>query len=188
MKVEEIYATYCAGCHGAKFEGGQGGVLVDGVWKHGGTDAEIFKSISKGNLQLGMNPWENILTTDQIRSMVIFLREKEKQTLVKGMDFPKPSPDKVTKTELHDYRIETLVENGLKDPWAIAFLPDGRKLVTEKAGRLRFISADGKLDPRGDRGHARRHRARPGRVDGGGIASGVQGERLGLPRVFRWDA
>lgn len=147
MKVEELYGTFCSGCHGKNFEGGQGGVLVDGVWKHGSTNAEIAHSIAKGNLQLGMNPWENILTTDQIGALVIFLREKEKEFLAKGMDFPVPSPDKVTKTELHDYRIETLVDKGLKDPWAIAFLPDGRKLVTEKSGRLRFLNADGKLDP-----------------------------------------
>ena len=147
IKVEDLYATHCAGCHGAKFEGGQGGVLVDGEWKHGSSDAEIFRSIAKGNLQLGMTPWEGILSDDQIRSLVIFLREKEKKTLAEGMDFPVPAPDKVTKTELHNYRIETLVDKGLKNPWAIAFLPDGRKLVTEKAGQLRFITADGKLDP-----------------------------------------
>ncbi|HYZ49225.1 MAG TPA: PQQ-dependent sugar dehydrogenase [Sphingomonas sp.] len=29
-------------------------------------------------------------------------------------------------------------------PWALAFLPDGRMLVTEKAGRLLLVSADGK--------------------------------------------
>lgn len=148
IKVEDLYAKNCSGCHGAKFEGGQGGSLVDGVWKHGSGDAEIFKTITKGNLQLGMVPWEGILTGDQIRSLVIFLREKEKETLAKGMSFPKPSPDKVTQTELHDYRIEALVENGLKNPWAIAFLPDGRRLVTEKSGQLRFITADGKLDPK----------------------------------------
>lgn len=146
-KVEELYSTHCSGCHGAKFEGGVGGSLVDGEWKHGNGDADIFKSIAKGNIQMGMTPWEGIFSGDQIRSLVIFLREKEKQTLVKGMSFPKPSPDQVTKTELHEYRIETLVEKGLKNPWAIAFLPDGRKLVTEKSGSLRFITADGKLDP-----------------------------------------
>ncbi|MDP3851891.1 MAG: PQQ-dependent sugar dehydrogenase [Luteolibacter sp.] len=147
VKVEELYARYCTGCHGANFEGGQGGSLVDGNWKHGSSDDEIFTSIAKGNLQMGMTPWEGVLSIDQIRSLVIFLREKEKQTLAAGMDFPVPSPDKVTKTELHDYRIETVVEKGLAKPWAIAFLPDGRRLVTEKAGGLRFIGADGKIDP-----------------------------------------
>lgn len=146
VKVEELFGNYCASCHGAKFEGGQGGSLVDGVWKNGGSSAEIFKSIAKGNLEMGMTPWEGILSDLQIRSLVIFIQEKEKQTLVKGMDFPVPSANKVTKTELHDYRIETLVENGLKDPWAITFLPDGRRLVTEKSGKLRILDAKGKLD------------------------------------------
>ena len=147
MKVEAIYGKYCASCHGTKFEGGQGGSLVDGVWKHGSSDAEIFRSIAKGNLQMGMTPWEGVLTDKQIRSMVIFLREKEKQTMVEGMEFPVPSPDTVTQTELHDYRIETLVESGIERPWAIAFLPDGRKLITERPGRLRILGADGSLDP-----------------------------------------
>jgi len=43
-----------------------------------------------------------------------------------------------------DYRIETVVE-GLEHPWSLAFLPDGRMLVTERPGRLRLISAEGEL-------------------------------------------
>jgi glucose/arabinose dehydrogenase len=43
------------------------------------------------------------------------------------------------------YRVETVVE-GLDHPWSLAFLPDGRALVTERAGRLRLITAGG-LDP-----------------------------------------
>jgi len=36
------------------------------------------------------------------------------------------------------------VARGLVHPWALAFLPDGRMLVTERPGRLRLIGADGK--------------------------------------------
>jgi glucose/arabinose dehydrogenase len=40
--------------------------------------------------------------------------------------------------------IET-VASGLANPWALAFLPDGRILVTEKPGRMRIVGKDGKL-------------------------------------------
>jgi glucose/arabinose dehydrogenase len=148
VKVEEIYSKNCAGCHGANLEGGVGGSLVDGEWKHGSSDEDIYRSIAKGNLPLGMVPWEDTFKPDQIRALVIFFREQEKKNLAKGQVPPKPTSGAVTKTELENYRMETVVENGLKNPWAIAFLPDGGKLVTEKSGGLRLISPTGELDPK----------------------------------------
>jgi glucose/arabinose dehydrogenase len=38
-----------------------------------------------------------------------------------------------------------VVASGLENPWGIGFLPGGRFLVTEKAGRIRFVGADGQL-------------------------------------------
>lgn len=50
------------------------------------------------------------------------------------------------RSQEHAFRVVTVAE-GLERPWSLAFLPDGRMLVTEKEGRLRVLK-DGKLLPR----------------------------------------
>jgi glucose/arabinose dehydrogenase len=35
----------------------------------------------------------------------------------------------------------TEVVRGLDKPWSLAFLPDGRMLVTERPGRMRIVSS-----------------------------------------------
>ena len=53
----------------------------------------------------------------------------------------------VINSEKHSFRVVTLL-TGLENPWSVAFLPDGRMLVTERAGRLRLVDQDFRLDPK----------------------------------------
>ena len=60
---------------------------------------------------------------------------------------PVPLPDGPLVVETAEERIRlVVVTRELSHPWALAFLPDGRLLITERAGRLRVIR-DGVLDP-----------------------------------------
>jgi len=39
-----------------------------------------------------------------------------------------------------------VVASNLQNPWAVAFLPGGRFLVTERPGRLRVIEPNGEME------------------------------------------
>jgi aldose sugar dehydrogenase len=54
------------------------------------------------------------------------------------------SVDGPRNTKARTIKVET-VATGLAHPWGLAFLPDGRMLVTERSGTLRLVSKDGKL-------------------------------------------
>jgi glucose/arabinose dehydrogenase len=58
--------------------------------------------------------------------------------------FALPAQAQTLKSSAGDLKIETVI-GGLAHPWALAFLPDGRMLVTERPGRLRIATRDGKL-------------------------------------------
>lgn len=47
-------------------------------------------------------------------------------------------------TETGKIRVNTVAE-GLENIWSLAFLPDGNMLVTEKRGRMRIVTATGKV-------------------------------------------
>lgn len=54
-------------------------------------------------------------------------------------DAPHMAPSGETKVAI------TTFASGLEHPWSLAFLPDGRMLVTERPGRLRIVARDGAL-------------------------------------------
>ena len=52
--------------------------------------------------------------------------------------------DRVLNTKNGAIRVQT-VSAGLEHPWSLAYLPDGRMLVTERPGRLRLVGRDGRV-------------------------------------------
>ncbi len=57
----------------------------------------------------------------------------------------RPSRPRLARTD-GEPRVETLA-SGLEVPWELAFLPDGRALITERPGRVRLLSRGGELQP-----------------------------------------
>jgi len=57
-----------------------------------------------------------------------------------------PASGQVFHSSAGDFVVQTAAK-GLDHPWALAFLPDRRLLVTERPGRVRIIAKDGTLPP-----------------------------------------
>jgi aldose sugar dehydrogenase len=144
--VTKLYAEKCAGCHGGDMAGGSASSLVDGAWRHGGDDAHIAESIRNGHPEAGMPAMQKDFDAAEIRGLVIYIRERAASFETAHTKYNAPVPGAIVQSEASSFKLEPVMETGLDAPWAIAFLPDGRMLVTERPGRLRIIEK-GKLLP-----------------------------------------
>jgi aldose sugar dehydrogenase len=144
-----LYTDVCAGCHGADLTGGRAPSLFDDQWLHGGDDASIEKSIKEGFPAAGMVPFKDTLTDQQIWQLVAYIRTQAASLKGRPQYVPDPA-DQIIKSEKQTFKIEVLTKE-LETPWGLAFLPDGRLLITERPGRLRMLQ-NGKLLPEGVKG------------------------------------
>src|SRR5688500_16956903 len=69
--------------------------------------------------------------------MHLGMRTAAAAAMVPALVLGQTRPTDVTLSPTTSVRIETLAS--LEFPWGLAFLPDGRLLVTEKPGRLRIF-------------------------------------------------
>jgi len=72
---EEIYNGFCAQCHGTQGEGLLGPSLRDSDFQTGNSDQDIFDSINIGHPATTMIAWGEIITSQQIRQLVDYIRK-----------------------------------------------------------------------------------------------------------------
>ncbi|MFL5519025.1 MAG: c-type cytochrome [Gemmatimonadales bacterium] len=66
-------AMNCDGCHGGGAIGWVGPSLVDGRWRYGGSDEEVFTSIFYGRPK-GMPAYGGVMGTDAVWTLIAYLR------------------------------------------------------------------------------------------------------------------
>jgi mono/diheme cytochrome c family protein len=74
IEGSQIYGDVCAQCHGPQGEGGIGPSLADPAFQAGNTDQSIFDTINLGHPATPMIGWGEILSSEQIRQLVEFIR------------------------------------------------------------------------------------------------------------------
>jgi glucose/arabinose dehydrogenase len=139
-----VYDQYCVACHGRNLEGGSARSLVDGDWKFGRDDASIVETITQGRPGTAMAAFGGLLDEQKIWQLVVLIRQQEADAKGRPQTIVDPEGD-VIKSEKQTFRFEVVARN-LDTPWAVAFLPDRRMLVTERPGRLRIVE-NGRLHP-----------------------------------------
>lgn len=75
---EKIFDERCMDCHGGDASGGAGPDLTDETWIYGGTDADLFTTVSTGR-KGGMPGWSGQLKDDEIWKAIAYIRSLAKK-------------------------------------------------------------------------------------------------------------
>lgn len=146
LNLTRAYADNCASCHGQDGSGGGAGTqtlnteeLFD--QKH---DRRFFDAIKNGVPDNGMPAFGETMSDEVVWGLVVKVREMQARALRAKNGSPTPV-NGVYKSKRHDFKIETVITEGLNTPWGIDWLPDGRMLVTNRNGVLKLYDANHKL-------------------------------------------
>lgn len=99
---KELFIASCAACHGKDGRGTVGPNLTDEYWLHGGSVADIFKTIKYGWVDKGMKSWKDDLSPMQIAQITSFIRT------LKGTN---PAGAKAAQGDLYKEEIKTVTDS-----------------------------------------------------------------------------
>jgi glucose/arabinose dehydrogenase len=141
VSVTAFYNDTCAKCHGVNAEGGGGGtrtLLTEEKFDQK-NDRTFFDAIKNGVHDMGMEAYGPSMTDEAIWAQVVHIRELQAKALRREKGAPQPV-DGVYHSKRQNFRVETVVDSGLKLPWGIGWLPDGKMLVTNRSGTLNIFN------------------------------------------------
>ena len=138
-----FYTARCASCHGPADSraGGSARTLFDQKWSYV-SDDDLRSAIFTGTHHNQVGIAAGQFTDDELFQTIAFIRTQS-GALTPKPDFVADADGQLINSEKQSFKIEVLTKR-LETPWGLAFLPDGRLLITERPGRLR-VFANGKL-------------------------------------------
>ena len=142
-KVAEIYSNNCASCHGDALDNGNAPSLLDDQWLTDGSDRALYDAIWDGIEDLGMPAYAGALSEAEAWGLVVHIREKAWDRAESQRQPAEANDRGVFDSQHHRFTVETVAE-GLDRPWALAFLPDGTLIFTERSGTLHLVE-DGQV-------------------------------------------
>jgi cytochrome c len=95
-----FYSMNCDGCHGGGASGDVGPSLIDGRWRYGGADEEVFQSIFYGRPK-GMPAFGGVLGANGVWMIVAYLQAQPVPDIVPTTNYddlmkPAPAPASTT--------------------------------------------------------------------------------------------
>lgn len=146
QRTDELWSQQCASCHGQDGGGDDNAkTLLDERWETDGSVRQLFEAVRTGHASINLAGGYPQMSDERAWAMVNFvmeLRERDRRDRI----LPPDGWAKPVNSVHHAYRFEDVLKDGVQIPWSVDFLPDGRMLVTERAGRLRVLDvATGKL-------------------------------------------
>jgi len=138
-KVDQIYENNCVDCHGPNMEGGMASSMLDDEWTYGGDWETLFAVIKEGRLDEGMPGYGEVLSDEEIHALVVRIKEKNARAAPEAA--PTALGNEVYEAAGETFRAERIADD-LDIPWSLAFLPEGRLLVSERGGALLLLDPE----------------------------------------------
>lgn len=145
-KFSAPYQENCSSCHGNTLTGTPLGPALVGVdLQSGDSVADISRIIRDGSLQTGMPAFAATLDDTQVRRIALYVTEQRAGFSQIGISMGQPLaiPVEAIASEQHSFRLEIVAMDLDPLPFAIAPLPDGRILLTERGRGLSIVGTDG---------------------------------------------